>query len=217
MLQLEGIYLYLRNEIKLMKKILFISTALILLSCVSLKKNISSTIKFEFKDYLTYEKIELHKDSTFNYDANFEMTKLVSKGKWKAKNGSFILNSFDEYKSNLIEVKESINNQKNLKFKLLDKDGRILDFVSIVINNIEYEFDLNGELTIDEISNLSYFRVNCLGTIYEHKILNKSTNNFEIILYEMNNNHYFKEKSFKLYNNYIKIDNKKYFLTTSPR
>ena len=197
-----------------MKKILFISTAIILLSCGFIKENISNTRKFEFKDYLTYEKIELNKDSTFNYDANFEMTKLVSKGKWKAKNGSFILNSFDEYKSNMIEVKESYNNQKYLKFKLLDKDGRILDFVSIIINNIEYEFDLNGELTVDEISNISYFKINCLGTIYEHKILNNSTNNFKIILYEINNKHYFKEKSFKLYNNYIKIDNKKYFLTT---
>lgn len=200
-----------------MKYIVSISILFILLSC-NINKNINNQIfgKYQTNFKGLFGEIILKNDDTFEYQYHAGLINTKSKGVWKMSNNMLILNSYQDYLNNAIEVEEKDENEEMI---ISDSYGNPIAGANVVLEkNIEtFETDLNGKIDLSQSKDFKYFKVYFLGDNYKYVIKNKEKRSFHITIYLSDlSKTYFKNQKFKFKNNTIS-NNKlfKYFKVDS--
>ena len=161
-------------------------------------------------------KLKLNKNGTFIYQYPTNMYKTESKGTWIKENDSLVLNSYSEYKDNMIEVKE-FKNSSSRYIKILDEFNRPIANVANVIITYDngkktnfFSTDEQGKITLSENSKVTSIKVVFIES-YVYNVI-KLDSSFEIKVYTDDlNKIYFNKKILRIKKNHLVYDGEKLF------
>ncbi|MEO1485425.1 MAG: hypothetical protein AAFU57_06750 [Bacteroidota bacterium] len=181
-----------------MKKGSTIISVFLLVSC-SVVKNDISYYQGKYQSRLGFIELNLQKDK-FSYLQKGSLYTSISKGVWSLENGFIVLKSKDEFKTNLIEVKEfKDTNSRSLKV-MLHEDMRPLEGANIIFNNNKnqvFTTNSSGILKIDEEIEISSILVIFIGDYMYNP--NNGHGSYEIIVYpDVLSKTYFKRQQVKV-------------------
>tara|TARA_Y100001934_G_C11986057_1_gene600909 strand:+ start:76 stop:681 length:606 start_codon:yes stop_codon:yes gene_type:complete len=134
-----------------MKKILVLGTIIIALLGFSKKKSqkhIGTYVYDEF--YGVYSQITLDTNQSFTYQWQAGLNNGITKGKYKIKGNSLILNS--EFKNKLV-IDSSRTNQKKIELELIQNNGKPIEFAYYKLGGKESLTERNGKIFLPETFN----------------------------------------------------------------
>ncbi len=162
-----------------------------LTSCVHLSKNtlnVSGNYEYTYYDGVSHFEaiIKLNIDSTFEYYSNGPMWKSTSDGVWKTDSDHILLRSNKVYGIN--EYYESLIENNNYVFDIIDINNKPLSFGTIFVNNDKFSKDSTNAFLINNegISEINYpqiissITILYLGNKYFYTIKNNDFNHFRI-------------------------------------
>jgi hypothetical protein len=148
-----------------------------------------------------YFNISIEENNMFQYSSVQGLISSTSKGTWIKKNDTLILNSFEKYKTNYIEiVKQKIINNTLNSVKIVDNMGNPVENRILYFNNnfnIEYKTDVYGYVKYQE--QIKVLDVLTFSDIYKVELENYDYYDLIVKVVPENTQYsYFKNKKFKI-------------------
>lgn len=167
--------------------ILYMFGILSLISCSS-NKSISGLYGKCKKNYYACTQILLNEDKTFEYYIYRDVGGAnILKGKWETqKNGTLLLNTFEQPKTPKTYYKGSINSERKGKVRLRISDANNpIGNASVKINN-ELDVLTSDDGTVEfETSKIKTITIHILGIVETLNIDNSNFNEIEIVMRDL--------------------------------
>lgn|SRR5690606_3002105 len=171
---------------------------LFILSFISCQTRENIPGVYTLEEDFAYIKLELKPDSIFVYNAIGDLIRVKSEGIWKYDSINIILQSYEDYKSGIVDVGvEEYKRLDSIHIKVIDVNQQPLSHAALALNGQNLKFILNeyGEIKFP-LQPIDSIQIYYLGDQYNYNTINKYSDFIElkINLKDLSKRYYFSKK-----------------------